>query len=136
MFVEFAVYVKLLLFYIHVSCNCNFKQLSKKHLPLNIYHLIRHLPLNLNIRPGVLERWLKLPVWKVGDRPALLFRFQRNKCFFPAHLQRCNIVGSLHEMTWRARPQTARVRIANSGCLVGSVISSISPSSGSTSDPG
>ena len=43
---------------------------------------------------GARVQWLKLPTWRVSY-PTLAFRYQRDKCFFPAHSLRFSIVGSL-----------------------------------------
>ena len=47
-----------------------------------------------------------------GSNSALAFRFQKNKCFFHAHSQRFDIVGSLRDRGV-SRPHTAGVRILN-----------------------
>ena len=47
---------------------------------------------------------LKLPAWKVGDRgfePHSGLQVSKKKCFFSAHSQRLNIVGSLRDQQIR-----------------------------------
>ena len=66
-------------------------------------NLVDMLPIIINLWNefgGALAQWLKLPAWKVGDRefkPALAFKFQKNKMFVPTHSCRFNIVGSLRD---------------------------------------
>ena len=34
---------------------------------------------------GAMVQWLKLPAWEVGDPHSVVFKFQGNEIFFPAH---------------------------------------------------